>query len=259
MERAAAAALVDALDAGHGLVCAVGAGGKKSTLYRLAEAHHALGTAPVGLTTTVMSAPPPREVAGTRLIAELDELQDAVPAAARAGPLVAFARPSPKPGRVAGLPPAAIAELHATAGFAVTLIKADGARMRLIKAPDPDEPVLPEAATTVIALLSIAALGRPLDAAVAHHPERVAAVTGASPGLPLDIAHLARLLASEHGALHKAGNALVVPVINMVEGDERRHAARSIARDALTRTTRFQRVVLAAMAAANPLVEVVTR
>jgi probable selenium-dependent hydroxylase accessory protein YqeC len=259
MEPAAAAALVDALAAHRGIVCAIGAGGKKSTLYRLAEAHLALGTAPLALTTTVMSAPPPRELAAARLIAPIDQLLEAVPAAARAQPLLAFAQPSAKPGRVAGLPAAAVGRLHAAAGFAVTLVKADGARMRLIKAPDPDEPVLPPCATTVLALVSIAALGRALDGTIAHRPERVAAVTGADLGMALSDAHIARLLASEDGALHNTGRATVVPVINMVDDDGRRAAARAIAHQALAQTRRFAQVVLAAMTAANPLVEVITR
>ena len=41
MTAAAAGRLLDLLAARHGLVCAVGAGGKKTTLYRLVEAHKA--------------------------------------------------------------------------------------------------------------------------------------------------------------------------------------------------------------------------
>ena len=44
---------------------------------------------------------------------------------------------------------------------------ADGARMRLLKAPKPDEPVVPRSCDTVIAVLSAQAIGRPLDDQVA--------------------------------------------------------------------------------------------
>ena len=50
MTPESAARLLDLLAARTGLVCAVGAGGKKSTLYRLAEAHRLAGTGRVGLT-----------------------------------------------------------------------------------------------------------------------------------------------------------------------------------------------------------------
>jgi len=251
--------LLDLLAARSGIVCTVGAGGKKTTLYRLAEAHRALGTPRIALTTTVLSAPPPRELAGQgRLIAPADELRAAVPARAGRHGLLLYATPSPKPGRLGGPPPALITELHTAAGFTVTLVKADGARMRLIKAPNPDEPVLPPGVATVLPLVSAAAIGRPLDAAIAHRPERVAAVTGAAPGERLTPDHVARLLASAAGALQGTGTAMVVPVINMVDDAGRHRLAAAAARAALALSTRFTRVVLARMSAPEPVVEVIS-
>jgi probable selenium-dependent hydroxylase accessory protein YqeC len=259
MDEAGARILLEALSADRGLICAVGAGGKKSTLYRLAEAHRLLGTARVGLTATVTLAMPPSRLFGAPLVEPDDRLLQALARALAERPLVAFAAASPKPGRLGGLAPELVADLHARFGFTVTLVKADGARMRLIKAPDEDEPVLPPAPTTLLPVVSARAIGRPLDPATAHRPERVARVTGAAPGEPLAAIHIARLLASEAGALHKSGNATVVPIINMVDDAPTRHAAREAARGALAMTRRFDRVVLAAMTADQPLVEVIER
>lgn len=253
-----AARLLDLLAAREGLVCVVGAGGKKSTLYRLAEAHLAVGTTRAALTCTVMMGPPPRALAGERLVAPSDTLAERVPRLAEAHRLVIYARPSTKPGRIAGPPLELIEELHRRGDFAVTLIKADGARMRLIKAPLEDEPLLPPAVTTVLPVVSVKALGRPLDAAIAHRLERVAAVTGAAPGERLSALHLARLLASEQGSLHRVGRACVVPIVNMVDGESERAAAREIARLALDATDRFDRLVLASMTASDPIVDVVS-
>jgi hypothetical protein len=50
-----------------------------------------------------------------------------------------------------------------------------------------------------------------------------------------------------------------VPVINMVDDGARLGLARQAAREALALTRRFDRVVLAAMTAAEPIVEVVAR
>ena len=257
MTGAGARALLDLLAAQRGLVCAVGAGGKKSTLYRLVEAHLAAGTARLGLTCTVAMAPPPPSF-GEPVIAEPAHLPRALAEHGR-GRLLVYAQSSPKPGRIGGVPPADLAGLHAAGGFDVTLIKADGARMRWIKAPAAGEPVLPPGVTTVLALVSARIFGQPLAAAVAHRPERVAAVTGAEPGEPLSPAHVARLLASEQGALHGTGQATVVPIINMVDDQTRLAAAREAARQALQRTGRFTRVVLARMTAPEPVIEVVSR
>ena len=254
-----AARLLDLLAARGGLVCAVGAGGKKSTLYRLAEAHLLAGTARIGLTCTVTMSPPPRSLPGGRLVAEAESLAKKVPALALRHRLLAYAQPSSKPGRIGGVPGELIARLHAAGGFAVTVIKADGARMRWLKAPREDEPVLPEGVTTMLPVVSVRALGQPLDQASAHRIDRVAAVTGAVIGECLRPAHLARLLASAQGSLHRVGAAVVVPIVNMVDDEESLAGARDVARRALAATDRFERVILTSMIAADPIVEVIIR
>ena len=90
--------------------------------------------------------------------------------------------------------------------------------------------MLPPGAATVLPLVSAKIFGQPLCEAVAHRPERVAAVTGAEPGEPLTPEHVARLLTSEHGALRGVGRATVVPIINMVDDQAKRAAAREAAR-----------------------------
>jgi probable selenium-dependent hydroxylase accessory protein YqeC len=257
MTEAAARSLLDALAARRGLICAVGAGGKKTTLYRLAEAHLAAGTARIGLTCSVTMAPPPKWL-GEPVIAEGADLRGALDRLGRDRRLVVYAEPSPKPGRIGGVPPAELARLHDEHEFGVTLIKADGARMRWIKAPATGEPVLPPGVATVLPVVSAWVFGRPLSEAVAHRLERVAAVTGARPGEPVTPEHVGRLLSSGYGALAGVGGATVVPVINMVDDQATCEAARVAARLALAASSRLARVVLASMIAPDPVVEVVT-
>jgi probable selenium-dependent hydroxylase accessory protein YqeC len=259
MDEAGARVLLDVLSAGRGVVCAVGAGGKKSTLYRLAEAHRAVRSARVAYTATVMVAPPPASLFGEPLIGQGEALARALSCALAERCLVAYAGPSSKAGRLGGLAPEQVAALHARHGLTATLVKADGARMRLIKAPAEDEPVLPPGTATVLPVVSARAIGRALDLATAHRPDRVSRIAGAAPGEVLAPIHLARLLVAEEGALHRAGAAMVVPIINMVDDREMLLAARATARQALSMTRRFERIVLAAMTAAQPLVEVVER
>ena len=233
--------LIDALDARSGIVCAIGAGGKKTTLYALAGAHPGR----FGLTCTVFMASFSRTLGVERLVTEARDLPAAVAAAAQGGQSLAWARPSEKSGRVGGIPPEEVAACHAAAGFDVTLVKADGARMRALKAPRADEPVVPAEADTVLCLASAAALGQPLDENIAHRPERVAAVTGIEPGKPITPAGLAALLASPHGALQNLpSRARVIPVINAVDDSARAEGARAAAEIALAASDRFDRVVL---------------
>jgi probable selenium-dependent hydroxylase accessory protein YqeC len=258
MDEAGARDLLAALSAATGVVCAVGAGGKKATLYRLAEAHRTLGSARIGYTATVMMAPPASRF-GAPLLGTGDALARQLAAAFARRRVVPYAAPSAKPGRLGGLAGEEVARLHAALGCTATLVKADGARMRLIKAPAEDEPVLPPGTTTVLAVVSARAIGRRLSDATAHRLERVCRITGAGAGEVLAPIHVARLLAAADGALQGTGSATVVPVINMVDDAAARLAAREAARHALAMTRRFDRVALTAMTAAQPLVEMVAR
>jgi probable selenium-dependent hydroxylase accessory protein YqeC len=245
------------LEARSGLICVVGAGGKKTTLHRLVEAHLAAGTVRIGLTCTVAMAPPPKWL-GEPVIAARAELRDALDRLGRDRRVVVYAQPSAKPGRIGGVPPEDLARLHDEGRFEVTLIKADGARMRWIKAPAVGEPVLPPGVATVLPLVSARVFGQPLSEAVAHRLEHVTAVTGARAGEPVTPEHVARLLTSEQGALQGVGGATVVPIINMVHDQTTRQAARAAARLALATSARLAKVVLASMIAPDPVVEVVS-
>lgn len=249
------AELLDVLSARTGLVCLVGAGGKKTTLYQLAGAHRGR----VGITTTVQITPFPIKLGAHEIIAVERDLQREVSRAAEKWRRVAYARPSEKHGRFAGIDPRLVSEIHEAAGFDVTLIKADGARSRWIKAPDTYEPQIPENVGTVIPIVSARAIGEDLTDRIAHRIERLVVVTGAKPDKPITTEHVARLLAAEQGALRDVGDAEVVPVINMVDDAKRERLAREAAEQALALSKRFDRVVLASMKNDDPLVCVIRR
>lgn len=246
--------LLDLLHARAGIVCLVGAGGKKSVLYRIAAAHPGR----VAITATAHIENFPGHLQAQTLIAPEEELHARL-AALRDVRVVAFAQPSAKSGRNAGLSGATIARIHHSLRFDLTLVKADGARGRLVKAPSDTEPPLADETTTVIPVVAAKAIGRIADATIVHRLERFGAVTGAVAGALITPEHIARLLAHEAGALKNVGRASVVPVINMVDGEAEQTLAREAARQALRMTDRFDYVVLAAMQASTPIVEVVTR
>lgn len=244
--------LLDIFHACSGIVCATGAGGKKTTLYRLAAAHPGR----IGLTATVTTLPVPAPYRDIEILAPAAELPAKV-AAARSLRRIAFAQPLDKPGRNGGISRELVAAIHRDAGFDVTFVKADGARMRSIKAPGPHEPQIPPGTATVIPVVSARVIGQPLTGAIAHRPELIAATTGAELGEALHPTHLARLLASADGGLRGVGDAKVVPVINMVDDAELEAVAREAASEALSLTDRFERVVLARMIADDPIIAVI--
>lgn len=248
-------ALLDALDARSGLVCFVGAGGKKTALYRLATIHPGR----VGITATVHIPFFPKALKARQVVANHDELLPAVLAALAEDEKIAFASPSEKHGRFSGLEPSLITRIHTEAGFDVTLIKADGARSRWIKAPNEAEPQIPSDATIVIPVVSARAIGERLSRRIAHRLERIESVCGVRLGEPVTPLHVARLLADEQGGLCGSGNARVVPLINMVDDEERKALAIEVAEHALDVCKRFDRVVLTSMRRDDPLIDVIRR
>lgn len=233
---------LDALDAHDGIVCAIGAGGKKTTLSALATDH----AGRVGVTATVFVTRFWRQLGPhAEIVTDTADVTGAVRTAATGNRIVAWARPSDKPGRVAGVSATSVADCHRAGGFDVTFVKADGARMRGIKAPREDEPPIPPEANLVLPVVSAAAIGRPLDADTAHRPQCLSTVTGLDMGAPITASAVGRLLASADGALRAIPrSARVVPIVNAVDDGERLRLGRRAAELALARSDRFERVVL---------------
>lgn len=246
--------LLDLFKARQGIVCFVGAGGKKTTMFRLLAEH----AGRVGITTTAHIEYFPRRLAATCYVdAEAALLQ--LVTDDQQSRVIAFATPSERTGRHAGIGLNSVKLFQQQGRFDLLLVKSDGARSRLIKAPKEDEPPLPPDVDTVVPVVSAKVLGRPLNDKVAHRVDRLAAITGARPEAEIEPVHVARLLASNEGALKNAGNAHVVPIINMVDNRQLTGLARQAAEQALALTDRFDEVVLARMRDADPVVEIVSR
>ena len=247
--------LLDALCAHRGLVCFVGAGGKKTTMYRLAAMHPGR----VGITATVHIPTFPENMDAVRVIASERALTGAVIDAASKDKKIAFGHPSEKRGRFAGLSPSVLAQIRTKAGFDVIMVKADGARMRWLKAPNDIEPQIPDGTDTVIAVVSARAFGEPLSERIAHRVELVEKICGMRRGERMEPRHIARLLADADGICRGSGAARVIPLINMVDDETRQTLATETAMIALQATDRFDRVVLASMHRDDALVDLIER
>jgi len=145
-------------------------------------------------------------------------------------------------------------------GFEATYVKADGARMRWIKAPEDDEQVVPESCRLVLAIVSARAIGEPLAARVAHRIERLQAVTGLASQETILPLHVGRLIASPEGLQKTSGSHRVLPVINMVDDRRREAQAREAAEVALDLNPSIEQVVLTCLQRDDdPLVAVIRR
>lgn len=244
------------LEADAALTCVVGAGGKKSTLYELAGR----------LERTVVTATV-RIPIFDREVADVWVTDDPIAALERASaddrdlewPL-GLVPEQERDDRYRGYDPETVDRIAGASAVDHVLVKADGARTRLLKAPNEREPQLPSGVETVLAIASVDAVGRPLEESVVHRPERVAAATGRVVGEPIEPADVATILTSPDGGLKDVPEeATYIPVLNMVDDDDALETAREIATHVLEKraaTHRVSRVVLTSMLADEPLIEI---
>ncbi|GAA0510254.1 probable selenium-dependent hydroxylase accessory protein YqeC [Halorubrum aquaticum] len=238
--------VVDALDAGEGTTCLVGAGGKKTTLYVLADR---LDRAV--LTATVRIPIFDRQVATVRTaadpVSELASLRDRESDDERATFPLGLVPERERDDRYRGYDPETVDRLSAAHDGPV-LVKADGARTRLFKAPNDREPQVPAGADTVVPVASVHAVGEPLSEAVVHRPERVAGlVDGVETGDEITPELVGRVVAHEAGGLKGVpADATAVPLLNMVDDDADEAVAREVAA-AIHERADVPRVVLARM------------
>jgi len=230
--------LIEALSADADLVCVVGAGGKKTTLYALANR---LDRAVV--TATVRIPIFDDHVADVRVTREpVTALRDV-----SAWPL-GLVPEREREDRYLGYDRETVTAIRAAPGHGPVLAKADGARTRLLKAPDEREPQVPATADTVIPVASARVVGEPLAAEHVHRPERVAELTGLELGDPIGPEDVGAVLASRQGGRKRVPpGATVVPLVNMVDDDELAETGRAIA-EAIHDRADVPRVVLARMA-----------
>lgn len=237
--------LPDALEARDGLTCFVGAGGKKTTMATLAAR----------LVRAVVTA--------TVRIPVFDDWVDSV--AVTDDPVGVVERTGNWPlgvvperereDRYRGYDPATVDRLGAVA--APVLVKADGARMRLFKAPGDGEPRIPPGVSTVVPVASVHVVGRPLTETHVHRVDRVADIATCDRGDRLGPADVATVLASERGGRNGVPDGTtVIPLLNMVDDAELEATAREVAAAVHARAD-VPRVVLAEMRADDPIVAVV--
>jgi probable selenium-dependent hydroxylase accessory protein YqeC len=241
--------LREALAVERGVACVVGAGGKKSTTYALArQIDRAVVTATVRIPVF------DQHVAEVVLT---DDPTGALEAATNWPLGLVPGVDEGRDDRYLGYDPAVIDRIAESPVPDAVLVKADGARMREFKAPGDREPQVPASADTVLPIVSVRAVGRPLESDVVHRPERVAAITGLEQGDRIEPDHVAAVVAHERGGRKDVpADATVVPVVNKVDDEEWLEVAREVAAG-IHRRTDVPRVALTRMTDPDPLVECV--
>jgi molybdenum cofactor cytidylyltransferase len=249
-------ALRDALGMGQREVVAfVGAGGKTTAMFRLARELHAAGESVVVTTTTRIFVPEPDPEREVIVEADRQRLLAATAAALQRRVIPVAAASLTADGKLRGLSPEWVGELATLPAVRHVLVEADGAARMPITAPRDGEPVIPPAATLVVAVVGADALGRRV-AEVAHRPERVMALTGRAGADALDAQAIARVLLGEDGNTRGAPrDARVVALVNKADDAVGIASARAIAAALAARGA--SRVVIASLESRDAIVDVI--
>jgi probable selenium-dependent hydroxylase accessory protein YqeC len=200
------------LDGFRGTVALVGAGGKTALMFRLAREIAATGESAVATTTTRIRVPTSRQSPFLILTHEDSELSSLPNRLQRYG-YVTVGGVATEEDKVSGVNETTLLRCRDTAR--VTLIEADGAAGRSLKAPESWEPVIPAFCDMVIPVTGLDCLGRPASSDCVFRLDRLREVAGIREGDTLTPQIVAKVIASARGGLKNVPEcAIVAPYLN---------------------------------------------
>ena len=195
------------------IVAIVGAGGKTTTMFALAQALARRGLRVVTSKSTAIHAPSMSR-SPKLVISKPEHWHDELPATVAHNPVITVVTSAPSKRRFEGIAPELAPSLLNASGADVLIVEADGARRRSLKIPGSHEPSMPHGATVVLPVASFSAAGAPLSAHVVHRPELAGPLLGLRPGAILSPRHVVAVVVHEEAGLKSIPpNAKVWPVL----------------------------------------------
>lgn len=185
----------------HPLISIVGAGGKTTTMYTLADELARRGKRVITTTTTNIYFPQKGETDTLIVSPETSRLLKMIQVSWKQHQRITVAASPIGAGKLAGLRPDQPYELLLKSGADVVIVEADGARHHMIKAPAEHEPVVPPQTNVALLMMSAGAINQPLNGEIAHRPELVAKVADINLGDVLTPEAVARVMLSGQGGM----------------------------------------------------------
>ena len=243
------------------VVAFIGAGGKTSALFRLADELLREDWRVLITTTTRLATHELQRAPFAARLADGVNAGDVRAWLNEHGCVLLYSHTDPAKRKIIGLHPETISALLDVVDSDVLLVEADGARRLPLKAPYAHEPVIPADATLVVPVAGLDALGQPLDDAHVYNAERIRERYGFPKGgavLPPWMA--VTLRDPELGLQGVPPTARVVTLLNKVGNyPYAREQARRVARLVL-RSPRVEAVAIGAVQSrADPVYEVQRR
>ncbi len=193
------------------VVCLIGAGGKTSLMFRLAEEARGQGFKVLVTTSTKIFVP------GAEQYDALDLSGDLFGRDGVAGPGVYVGGlPTSVAGKMTGVDTDLLSRQQKL--FDLVLIEADGADRKPLKGWKTTEPVIPEFTSKTIGIVDIQTIGSIICEALVHRLEIFSEITGGKAGEAVSPHHLYRMILHDRGLFAQARGREIL-YINKVESE----------------------------------------
>jgi len=247
--------LGEALDLSRGEMTAlIGAGGKTTTMFRLARELREKGRKILLTTTTQILKPSKPHVDRLFLAETIDALTETC-APIPAPVIIGAGSTVSEDGKLLGLPSPWLDRLNDGKSFDAILVEADGPEPRLFKLPGDAEPAIPASCQLTVWLVSIGILDKPLDNASDHQVEQARKLFGLTAGRPVTQDLIVQWVKHPAGCWKGIPPACrKVAVINQADSPELVSAARALGKQLLA--CGVARVVITSYTSAEPVQDV---
>ncbi len=208
------------------MVCLVGAGGKTSTMFRLARELSSAGRKVLVTTTTAIYCPERKQY--DQILVSEEESLDLFDNRTDYG-ITVFGRSISHEGKLLGVGPAFLNAIFRKGLFDYILVEGDGSKGRSVKAPAGHEPVIPLYSTKVLGIVGLDCIGKEVGPEYVHRTEIFCSIIGCSTGDIINSDMISKLIAHKEG-MFKAVPALAERylILNKAEGHNERAAASDI-------------------------------
>lgn len=249
--------LKEAFDLKKGeMLSLIGAGGKTTTLYRLARELWEAGEKVLVTTTTKMFKPAKPHVHRLFLARDREALESEL-TKINEPLIVAAGSELEESGKLTGLNPDWLDSLKERAAVDWILIEADGAAMKPFKVPADYEPLVPARCDLTVWVMGIKVLGRPLAPHEVHRAQRAAALLGVELGTPVTEDFILRLVKNPQGCLKGIPpKSRILALINQADSADEVQQATALGRKLLR--CGIERVVITSYLDKEPVKAVIT-
>ncbi|HBF42154.1 MAG TPA: putative selenium-dependent hydroxylase accessory protein YqeC [Desulfobacteraceae bacterium] len=215
---------------GGGVISLVGAGGKTTIMFRLANEFAQHGES-VMTTTTTKIFMPSKDQSSKIIISSsaVNVVEQSKKYLEKYRHLTASRGYLPSHDKLTGFDSEDIEDIWRSDVFKWIIVEADGAARKPLKAPAHHEPVIPVCSKWVIAVVGMDAVGKPLLDKWVFRPEIYSGITGLSLGETVKEESIARALTHENGIMKGCpSHAVRVVFLNKADAPDLRAYGRNI-------------------------------